>query len=435
VEEITWVPSAQIRAAARLFAETRPAALEWGAALEHTPNCLQTIRALALIPAVTGKIDVPGGWIFGMHLLEDTPLLLEALSQEMKDKRLGADQFKVLSSKHAFFPSAHAPTIFEAMRTGKPYPIKAFLIFGNNGLLTYANSRRVYESLSCVDFLTVMDLYMTPTAELADIVLPSATWLEADEIVVMPIIAANVALAQQKVVRTHECKQPEEVFVELAKRLNLTVGKEPLNQILDSQLEHLGINFEELKQKGFLTVPITYRKYENTGFRTESGKIELASNYLEMLGYDPLPYYEEPPESPVSTPQIAEKYPFILITGARSPYFFNSEYRQISSLRKRHRDPIVEIHPDSARKLGIVDGDWVWIESPRGRIQQKARLTDGIDPRVVHVEQAWWFPEDPAPEYGVWKSNANVLTSGAPPYDPAMGTYQLRALLCNIYKE
>ena len=137
------------------------------------------------------------------------------------------------------------------MRTGKPYPIKAFLIFGNNGLLTYANSRRVYESLSCVDFLTVMDLYMTPTAELADIVLPSATWLEADEIVVMPIIAANVALAQQKVVRTHECKQPEEVFVELAKRLNLAVGKEPLNQILDSQLEHLGINFEDLKQKGF----------------------------------------------------------------------------------------------------------------------------------------------------------------------------------------
>ena len=251
VEEITWVPSAQIRAAARLFAETRPAALEWGAALEHTPNCLQTIRALALIPAVTGNIDVPGGWIFGMHLLEDTPLLLEALSQEMKDKRLGADQFKVLSSKHAFFPSAHAPTVFEAMRTGKPYPIKAFLIFGNNGLLTYANSRRVYESLSCVDFLTVMDLYMTPTAELADIVLPSATWLEADEIVVMPIIAANVALAQQKVVRTHECKQPEEVFVELAKRLNLAVGKEPLNQILDSQLEHLGINFEDLKQKGF----------------------------------------------------------------------------------------------------------------------------------------------------------------------------------------
>lgn len=124
----------------------------------------------------------------------------------------------------------------------------------------------------------------------------------------------------------------------------------------------------------------------------------------------------------------------ILITGARSPYFFNSEYRQISSLRKRHKDPIVEIHPDSAKERGIKDGDWVWIESPRGKIQQKAKLSAGIEPRVVNVEHGWWFPEDPAPEYGVWKSNANVLTNNGPPYDPAMGTYQLRAMLCKVYK-
>lgn len=435
VEEITWVPAEQIRAAARMFAGTRPAALEWGAALEHTPNCLQTVRALALLPAVTGNIDVPGGWIFGMHLLEDTPLLMETLPEEMKDKRMGARKYRVLSSKHAFFPSAHAPTLFEAMRTGKPYPIKAFLVFGNNGLLTYANSRQVYDSLSHVEFLSVMDLYMTPTAELADMVLPSATWLEADEIAVMPIVASNVALAQQKVVTLYECRQPEEVFVELATRLDLKEGREPLRQILDRQLSHLGISFEDLKQKGFLTVPMKYRKHEEAGFRTGSGKIELASGYLEMLGYDPVPYYEEPPESPVSTPRLSDKYPFILITGARSPYFFNSEYRQVPSLRKRHRDPVVEVHPVSARDLGIEDGDWVWIESPRGRIKQKARLTDGIHPKVVHVEHGWWFPEDPAPEYGVWKSNANMLTSNAPPYDPAMGTYQLRALLCRIYKE
>ncbi len=249
------------------------------------------------------------------------------------------------------------------------------------------------------------------------------------------MVAVNVALAQQKVVSVHECRQPEDVFVELANRLDLKVGKEPLQHVLDSQLAHLGISFEELKQKGFLAAPIKYRKYEESGFGTASGKVELACGYLEMLGYDPLPYYEEPPESPISTPELAEKYPFILITGARSPYFFNSEYRQIPSLRKRHRDPVVEVHPLSARKLGIDDGDWVWIESPRGKIRQKARLTDGIDPRVVHVEHGWWFPEDPTPEHGVWKSNANMLTSNASPYDPAIGTYQRRALLCRIYKE
>jgi anaerobic selenocysteine-containing dehydrogenase len=103
-------------------------------------------------------------------------------------------------------------------------------------------------------------------------------------------------------------------------------------------------------------------------------------------------------------------------------------------LRKRHPDPTIEIHPETAEKHNIGEDDWVWIETARGRIKQKAKITEGIDPRVVHVQHAWWFPEDPGPEYGVWKSNANVLTSDEPPYDPAIGTYQLRALLCKISK-
>jgi anaerobic selenocysteine-containing dehydrogenase len=435
VEKITWVPAKKIRAAARLFAKTKPAVLEWGVALEHTPNCLQTVRAVSLLPAITGNIDVPGGWVLGAHLIGEPPILADCLSEDMKEKRIGADQFKVLSSRDAFFPAAHAPTLFQAMRTGKPYPVKAFLIFGNNGLVTYANSKEFYETLMSVDLFTVMDLFMTPTAELADIVLPSATWLEADEVAGMPLIANNVILAQQKVIQMGECRPPEEVFVELAKRLHLNAGQDSVEQVFDEHLKPLDMTFQELKQRGFVTVPITYKKYEKEGFRTPSGKIELVSGYLEMLGYDPLPYYEEPPESPLSTPQLAEKYPLVLITGGRSQYSFASEHRQIPSLRKHHKDPLVEIHPQTASERGIEEGDWIWIESPRGKIQQKARLTEGIDPRVVNVEYAWWFPEEPGPDHGVWKSNANVLTSSAPPYDPAMGTYQLRALLCQVYKE
>ena len=434
-EKITWVPAEKIKAAARLFAKTKPATLEWGVALEHTPNCLQTVRAVALLPAITGNIDVPGGWILGMHVVDDFPiLLLDRLSDEMKDRRMGGDRFQVLCGKNALFPSAHIPTLFEAMRTGRPYPIKAFLIFGNNGLVTYGESKRVYESLMSLDFLSVMDIYMTPTAELADIVLPAATWLEVDEIVGMPFIANNVVLAQQKITSMWECRQDEEVFVELARRLNLDVGTESIYDIYNQQLEPLGITFDELKEKGFITAPIKYKKYEETGFRTTSGKIELASGYLKMLGYDPLPYYEEPPESPYSAPEIAKEYPLILTTGGRIQQFFCSEHRQIPQLRKGHPDPIVEINPDTAADLTIEEGDWVWIETARGRIQQKARLTH-IHPKVVNVQYGWWFPEEEGPEYGVWKSNANVLTSIAPPYDPAMGTYQLRALLCKVYKE
>jgi anaerobic selenocysteine-containing dehydrogenase len=433
-EKITWVPADKIRESARLFANTRPASVEWGVALEHTPNCFQTVRAVALLPGITGNIDIPGGWIIGMRMIDDIPILLDNLTDEMKEKRLGADRYKLLSGRKAPFPSAHSPTLMKAIRTGKPYPVKAFLNFGNNTLATYANAKQAYETLLRLDFLSVMDLYMTPTAELADIVLPAASWLEVDEVVGLPFRAYNFALVQQKVLQIGECRQDEEVLIDLARRLNLAVGIESLEDLYNTQLRKLGITFGELKEKGFLSAPMRYRKFEKRGFHTPSGKVELYSSIMEKYGYDPLPYYQEPPESPLSTPELAQDYPLILTTGGRTPYYFQSEYRQIPSLREKHPAPLVEINPKTADELDIRDGDWVWIQTVRGRIKQRARLAKGIHPRVVHIEHGWWFPEEPGPEHGIWNSNANILTNNAPPYDPAMGTYQLRALLCKIYK-
>jgi thiosulfate reductase/polysulfide reductase chain A len=433
-EPITWVAADKIRAAARLFARTKPAMMEWGCAIEHTPKCIQTVRAVSMLPAITGNIDVPGGWVFGMHGLGRFPSLIENLSAEANAKRLGAYTFKLLGGEGADLPAAHIPTLLRAMREGKPYPVKAFLVFGNNTLTTYANSSDVYDALMKLDFMVCADLFMTPTAELADIVLPAAAWPELDQLVGMPTVAANVVLAQQKAVQIGECKSDEEMFVALARRMKLPLCTEPVKSVLDAQLAAggLDITFDELKQKGFITVPFKYRKYLNGGFKTPTGKIELYATRFEQLGYAPLPYYEEPPESPISTPEIAAQYPLVLTTGGRISFFFNSEHRQIDKLRKAHRDPVAEIHPETASRLGIVNGAWMWIETLRGRIRQKAKLTTAIDPRVIHVQHGWWFPEQPSPEYGVWTSNANLLTDNKPPYDPAMGTYQLRALLCRV---
>jgi anaerobic selenocysteine-containing dehydrogenase len=442
-EKVTWVPANKIKEAARMFALTKPAALEWGAALEQTPNCLQTVRAVALLPAITGNIDIPGGWILGMQIMPEASAFSRRLPRDMQKKRLGADQFKVLSGEDALWPSAHIPTVLKAMRTGEPYPVTALLNFGNNGLVSYANSKDVYQSFMSLDFMLAVDIYMTPTAGLADIVLPAATWLELDGLLAAPGGAPHVVLAQQEVVRLGECRSDEEILAELARRLHLDSAQENVVETLNQQLavtgerfkEFAGINFEEMKQRGAISVPLQYKKFEETGFQTVSGKVELASGYLKRLGYDPLPFYEEPPESPISQPELAKDYPLILITGARSPWYFHSEYRQIPSLRRKEPEPQVEIHPETARKQGINQGDWVWIETPRGRIKQKALFTRGIDPRVVNVRHGWWFPgkQSPGDQYGVWESNANVLTNNAPPYDPAMGTYQLRALLCKIY--
>jgi anaerobic selenocysteine-containing dehydrogenase len=243
-----------------------------------------------------------------------------------------------------------------------------------------------------------------------------------------------VVLAQQKAVQIGECKSDEEMFVELARRMKLGLCTEPVKDVLDSQLRAggLDVTFDELKQRGFIKVPFKYRKYENGGFNTPTRKIELYSTRFEQMGYDPLPSYQEPPESPLATPDVAKDYPLVLTTGARISHFFNSEHRQIETLRKAHRYPIVEIHPQTAAPLGIQNGDWVVIETRRGRIRQKAKLTTGIDPRVIHAEHGWWYPEMSDPEHGVWMSNVNVLTDNQPPYDPAMGTYQLRGLLCRI---
>jgi anaerobic selenocysteine-containing dehydrogenase len=434
-EEITWVPAEQIEAAARLYATTKPAAMTWGNKLEFTPNSFQTGRAVGLLPALTGNVDVPGGNILGEHVVDDPDWLLDNLLESSKEKRMGADTYKMLCSKDSIFQSAHIPTVFEAIRTGKPYPVKALLLFGNNGLLSFANTKRTYDTLKKVEFLSAMELYMTPTAAMADLILPGATWLEADEIMAAPIIAQSYALVQQKIVQIGECKQPEQVYIDIARRLNLKVGTESLEELLNKQLEPAGITFSELKEKGFVAKPVQYRKHMTNGFgfNTGSGKIELSCSRAEQLRYDPLPYYVEPPESPKNQPELVKKYPYILTTGGRIQAFFNSEYRSIQSLRKRHPFPLVEMNHGTAEKHGIKSGDWVWIESPRGRIKQKAHLTNQ-DPRVINVSYGWWYPEMPGPEYGVWESNANVLTNDEPPYCPAIGTYQLAGLLCNISK-
>jgi anaerobic selenocysteine-containing dehydrogenase len=433
-EPITWVPAGKIRDAARLFATTPPGVIEWGCAIEQTPNCLQTVRAVSMLPAITGNVDVPGGWVFGMHALGLFPYLTDSLTDDLRGKRLGADRFRVLGGAGSVLPSAHAPSVFRAMRTGEPYRVRAFLVFGNNALVTYANSLEVRDSLMRLDLLVVADLYMTPTAELADFVLPAAAWPELNQVVGVPYVAENTVLAQQKIVQTGECRQDEEIMIELSRRMKLETNCVSLEEVIDSQLEAvLGTGFDELKERGHATVPLRYEKYKSMGgFLTPTRRIELYATRLEDLGYDPLPRYEEPPEGPLSTPELTGEYPLVLTTGGRIPFYFNSEFRQLAMLRKAHPDPRVEIHPETARRSGIANGDWVKVRTRRGEIRQRARLTDGIDPRVVHVEHGWWFPEDPGPDHGVWKSNANVLTDNGPPYDPAMGTYQLRALLCRI---
>ena len=189
-----------------------------------------------------------------------------------------------------------------------------------------------------------------------------------------------------------------------------------------------------MKRLGFIRGSLIYRGYQSDGFATPSKKVELVSSRLEAWGFDPFPTFREPPESPYATPELFQEYPLLYTTWKREPYR-HSAGRQIASLRKRHPRPVTLIHPDTARSLGIEEGDLVIIETPRGRIRQTARLTDCLHPKVVGIDYAWWFPEKGAENgYGWQAANVNLLTDDAPPFNPELSSTNLRGGLCRVTK-
>lgn len=433
VAQITWVPKEKIVEAARVFATTKPACvIEW-LAIEQNADTISTCMALGMLPAITGNIDVPGGNIFPMRRdvvdwLSSEVNLKDLLTREDHEKRLGSQEFPLLSGKDAWLPSAHAPTLWRAILSGRPYPVRAMYCQGTNPVLSYANSKLVTEALKSLDFLAVADFFMTPTAELADIVLPVATWMERTAIAQNFQVSYNTVHLQQKAVEVEECRSDYRILSELGGRLgvgDLMFSSE--EEFCDFLLEPSGITFEELKKLGAFSVPYTYRKYEKRTFQTPpfrnlhpSDKVELASLKLKELGLDPLPGYKEPTESPTSTPELAREYPLIVTTGRKEAVFRHSEFRNIPVLREIVPDYEVAINPKTAAELGIKQGDPVMVESPRGSIEAKAYLTEGIDPRVVLVPAQW--PRN---------NNGNILLHDEATA-PLIGGTQLRCQLCRV---
>ena len=435
VEEITWVPREKIQEAARLFATTKPAAIQWGVAIEQQVNCVDNNRALLALMGITGNIDVQGGQMlfsspkirnvgqFGAHKM---------LSKEQAEKRLGGDRFRLAGN----FAIINPKCVWDAILEEEPYPVKMLFFISSNPVLTRGNAREVYRALEAVEFMAVADFFMTPTAELADIVLPAATWLEMDYIGDFWKRHGYI-LPRRKIVQIGECRSDHEMLNDLAHR----VGQgehwwDTFEGGLDHILEPMGITWKDFEKMDYIRGDVNYRKYKEKGFSTPTGKFELYSTLLEKWGYDPLPQFREPPEGPNSSPEIYKKYPYILITGRRQPGFFHTENRQLPWLRELHKDPVVEIHPETAEKEGIREGDWVIIESPRGKVRQRARLFAGMDPRIVSAEHAWWFPENKDPGHGWDESNINILTSNAyEDCDPAMGATHVRTLLCKVSPE
>ncbi len=433
VEKITWVPRDKIIAAARIYAETKPATLQWGVGVEQNINCVDADRALIYLVAMTGNLDVPGGnVIFGLPpgLPRANFAAFDKLPSEQESKLLGGDRYKLGAVINRITPHV----VWDAIEHADPYQVRAMVVFASNTLMARENAKRVYEVLKKLEFFVATDIFKTPTTELADIVLPAATWLENDNIADYWKVHGYV-FPRNKVVEPLEEAWPDHIILnELGKKLGFEeFFWDSYEDSLDHILAPAGLTWEKFKTMPYLRSKPEFRKYEKAGFNSDSGKLDFYLQQYEKWGYDPLPDFVEPPESPAREAEFTDEYPFILITGTRIFNFFGSEHRQSKSLRKGHPDPLVEIHPATAKKLGIADNDWVYVSSPRGRVSLKARLFDGVDPRVVSTEFGWWFPEKGAPDYGWEESNINVLTMDGPPLDPGMGATNLKGLMCNVY--
>ena len=432
VSEITWIPKDRIIEAARLFSQTRPACIQWGNALEHNLNSVQCARALLILMTLTGNLDVPGGNVnrVGPPLMRPGELAQLKKFPDKKEKMM-SPEFR-LATMLGFVPSQ---LIVKAILTGRPYPVRLMYIQGGNPLLSYPNASETFQAMKRLDFLTVSEIFLTPTAQLADIVLPAATNFEFDDFGHFGLPHGFI-LARPKIVEPlEECWPDSKILNELGKRLGYDqYFWSDMRKCLDEILKPAGMTYDDFKAIGILKGKWEYKSYEKKGFNTPSKKVEIYCQQLKDWGYDPLPDYQELPESPFSTPELFKEYPLVF-TSAKDPFYFHSSYRNIPALRKLSPEPIVLIHPETASHSGIDEGDWVAIETKRGTIRQKARLSPEIDPRVIILSFGWWFPERKDLELSGWKeSNLNILTDNGPPYDAAIGSTALRAVPCRIYK-
>jgi anaerobic selenocysteine-containing dehydrogenase len=325
-----------------------------------------------------------------------------------------------------------------AIITGKPYPVTAAITLANNPLLALPNTQQVFEALEALELYVVMDYYMTPSAALADYVFPASTTVEQPE---LWLTSGFCMACPQGIDPIGERRNSYDFYRGLGVRL----GQEEywpwktVEEVYDHCLEPVGLTFQQLVEQYGVLGQREYRRYEQFGFGTPSGKVELKSSIFEELGADPLPHYREPKWSPVGSPELAEEYPLILITGSRFMPMYHSEQRQIEKARKKVPDPLVTIHPKTAERLGLSTGDWAVISTPHGSIRQCVKLSDAIHPKMADLQHSWWFPErEPnLPElFGVFESNANLLCPDAPEFcSPEIGSWPHSALLCRIDKE
>lgn len=458
--EITGVDADIIVAAARMYTKADPAAIAWGLAFDQNPNGSQAAHAVIACMAMTGNIDVPGGQVVGELEAagsEDNEETMQtdagaegvsdeevregagmgglsrgtrqkkvgwyAMDEETRNKCIGMDKYPMFCNA----TGPHADTVLEVLETDEPYPLRMGWVQSSNlfGSTNSQEPERWHDAMvRSLDFCFGTDCFITPTIQATcDLFLPLATVAEKNSVNQVHYGSATIAAgATNKAIDVGETKSDQEIEVLLMRAMGGEIAKTFKDDIDWFEFMRLRgfMTFDELREKVRVQRHRYYRKYElgklrpdgKPGFNTPTGRVELWSSNYARGGEDPLPYYQEPPFSAVSKPELSEEYPLVLTTGARTYAFFHSQHRQIPRLRELNPNPLVEINPEDARECGISDGQWVSIKNEYGEAKMKAKITPTVRKGVVEAQHGWWFPEQDGEEpnlFGTFQSNINKL--------------------------
>jgi len=436
-EGITGVPAGTVRELARQIASARGACPVMYSGLEYSDSGVQAIRGVFTLFALAGQLDVPGGLLFRMkqNIFPQNRSRLVA-NPDLK-KALGRDRFPVYSSYRG---ESHASVLPEAVLEGKPYPVRALTILGGSIVTAWPDPALWQRTLASLDFLVCVNRYHTADSAWADLVLPATTYYEN---VSYMRYGPLFKIRERLVAPQGEARNDFFILAELASRLGYReLYPQSEEGLLRVALEGSGFQLEEVRAAGgearVPTVMMQYKKWEKgllrpdgrPGFQTPSGKFEIASSLLAEHGYDPLPLYSEPGEGPLADPALAREYPLIFNSGARTIHYFRTQHHGVRGLADGQPVPALTINRQDAAGLGVVEGERVWVETPRGRAPFFARLTDDMVRGAVDAAMGGGGPLGPA----AWREcNVNALTDPLR-YDPISGFPVYKTLLCRVVK-
>lgn len=437
VEKITGVSSGKITSLARQIAEADGASPVMYSGLEYSDSGVQTIRATHVLWALAGQLDVPGGRCFSMRE-NHFPINREGHVPNPDVRRaLGRERFPVYS---AYRGESHAIALPDSVLHGRPYKIRSLIILGGSIITAWPQPSVWRKTLNELEFIVCIDRQLTADAAYADIVLPGTTMYEIESYMTY----GPMFRIREKVIEPlGEARNDFFIMADLADRLGYGhVYPRNEDELLRHVLKDSGFSLEYVRNVGGIaripTKIMQYKKWEKgllrpdgrTGFDTPSGKFEIASTILEEHGYDSLPVYSEPGESPVSRPEISEKFPLIFNSGARVTTDFRSQHHGIPGLYKERPEPTVTINSRDALDRGIVNGDLVEVSTERGCVTMRALVTDDIVQGAIDANMGGGGPIGP-PSWQ--KCNINELTD-LKRYDPISGFPVYKALLCDVRK-